>query len=110
MIDETGIDITKQKVDTIIMVETEDNHLFELKVVVPNKGVVEISGTESRLKLPVLGILTHSFADKTQIKTQINHFIGMLLKMALVFKNGNYESAPVIHASVKGPGYRYDVF
>ena len=115
-IDEIGIDVTKQKVGTTIMVETEDDHLFEMTVMVPVKAVVKVSGTEPRLKQPVLGVLTHSFSgDK---KTQINHWIGMLLKMSVVFKNGSYESAPIVHASIKGPekepgkgpGWQYDVF
>ena len=88
------------------MVETEDEHLFEIKVTVPAKGVMEVSGTEPRLRKPVLGVLTHSFAGKMQI----NHWIGMLLKMSLVFRNGSYESAPVVHATVKGPGWKYDLF
>lgn len=105
---ELGIDITKQPVGTTLIVETEDDHLFEMKVTIPQRGVVEVSGTEPRLKFPVLGVLTHSFSgDK---KTQINHWIGMLLQMSLVFKNGNYESKPVIHATVSGPGWKYDVF
>ncbi len=105
-VDETGIDITKQKAGTIIMVETEDDHLFEIEITIPGKGVVEVSGTEPRLKSTVLGVLTHSFSDKTQI----NHWIGMLLRMSLVFKNGSYESAPVVHASVKRSGWEYDLF
>jgi hypothetical protein len=104
--DEVGIDVTRQKPGTVIMVETEDEHLFEIKVTVPAKGVMEVSGTEPRLRKPVLGVLTHSFAGKTQI----NHWIGMLLKMSLVFRNGSYESAPVVHATVKGPGWKYDLF
>ncbi len=105
---ETGIDLTKQKIGTIITVETEDERLFEMVVKIPERGVVEISGTEPRLKSPVLGVLTHSFSGDKH--TQINHWIGMLLKMSLVFKNGNYESQPVVHASIKGPGWSYSVF
>jgi hypothetical protein len=107
-IKETGIDLTKQKIGTIITVETEDERLFEMIVKIPERGIVEISGTEPRLKNPVLGVLTHSFSGDKH--TQINHWIGMLLKMSLVFKNGNYESQPVVHASVKGPGWSYSVF
>lgn len=106
MTDELGIDITKQKIGTIIMVETEDNHLFEMEVTVPEKGVVRVSGTEPRLKYPVLGVLVHSSSGKTQI----NYWIGKLLEMSLIFKNGNYESKPVIHVSAKGDGWQYDLF
>lgn len=105
---EPGIDITKQKVGTTLLVETEDGRLFEMKVVMPEKGVLEIQGTDPRLKAPVLGILTHAFSgDK---RTQINYWIGHLLKMALMFRNGNLESAPVVHATVKGERWSYDVF
>lgn len=104
--DEIGIDITKQKVGTTIMVETEDNHLFEMEVTVPEKGVVKVSGTEPRLKFTVLGVLAHSSSGKTQI----DYWIGQYLKMLLVFKNGSYESKPVIHVSIKGDGWQYDVF
>ena len=103
---EIGIDITKQKVGTIIMVETEDNHLFEMEVTVPEKGVVKVSGTEPRLKFSALGVLAHSSSGKTQI----NYWIGKLLEMSLIFRNGNYESKPVIHVSVKGVGWQYEVF
>ena len=105
---ETGIDITKQKVGTIITVETEDARLFEMVVKIPASGIVEISGTEPRLKTAVCGVLTHSFSGDKH--TQINHWIGMLLKMSLVFKNGNYESQPVIHATIRGQGWSYNVF
>ena len=89
-----------------IMVETEDNHLFEMEITVPEKGVVKVSGTEPRLKYPVLGVLVYSSSGKTQI----NHWIGKLLGMFLIFKNGNYESKPVIHVTVKGNGWQFDVF
>jgi len=105
---ELGIDVTKQKIGTTLFIETEDGQLFEMKVVTPAKGVVEVHGTDPRLKAPVLGVLTHSFSgDK---RTQINHWIGLLLKMALVFRNGNLESGPVVHATIKGEGWSYDVF
>lgn len=103
---EIGIDITKLKLDTIIMVETEDNHIFEMIVRKPEHGVLEISGTEPRLKHSTLGVLTHSFDEKTQI----NHWIGQYLKMMLVFRNGNYESKLVAHASLKGEGWQFEVF
>lgn len=106
MDNELGIDLTKLEAGTMIFAETESDQLFEIKIVHPEKGVVEISGTEPRLKMPVLGILTHSSSGKVQI----NHWIGTLLKMSLVFKNGNFESTPVIHASVKSPKWNYNVF
>jgi len=109
---EIGIDVTKQAIGSTILVETEDNHLFELVVKRPETGVVEISGTEPRLKYSVLGVLTHSFSDNK--KVQINHWIGKLLRMSLVFKNGNFESKLVIHASIKGETdgekWKFEVF
>lgn len=105
---ETGIDITKQKIGTTIMVETEDDHLFEMVVKKPEQGVVEVTGTELRLKHPTLGCLAHSHTDDK--KTLINHWIGQYLKMMLVFRNGNYESKPVTHVSLKGEGWKFDVF
>lgn len=107
---ELGIDITQQLPGTVIFVETEDDMLFEMKVVVPREGIVEVSGTEPRLKQPTLGILSHSFSgDK---KTQINYWVGMLLCMSLLFKNGSYESKPVVSASIHGPdeAWKFDVF
>ena len=105
---ELGIDITKQKIGNTLLVETEDGRLYEMKVIMPEKGVLEVQGTDSRLKTPVLGVLTHAFSDDKKI--QINHWIGHLLKMALVFRNGNLESTPVVHATVKGERWSYDVF
>ncbi len=112
MTTEIGVDITKQKIGTTIMVETEDNHLFEMVVKRPESGVVEISGTEPRMKNHTLGVLTHSFSDDK--KTQINYWIGQYLKMMLVFRNGNYESKLVTHASIRGETdgkkWKFDVF
>ena len=107
-IDEIGIDITQQKIGAILFIEAEDGHLFEIEIVVPEKSIVKVSGTEPRMKYPVLGGLVYSFSSDK--KTQLNSWIGKLLKMSLVFKNGNYESAPVLHASVKGAGWQYNVF
>lgn len=104
--DETGIDIRKLMIGTTILVETENEHLFEMVVKKPENGVVEVSGTEPRLKLPTLGVLTHSF----DVKTSINFWIGKYLKMMLVFRNGNYESKPVTHASLRGEDWQYEVF
>lgn len=110
---ELGIDVTRQSVGTIILIETEDDVLLELEIMIPDKSIVRVSGTEPRLKHPVLGILSHSFSgDK---KTQIEHWIGMLLCLSLSFKNGSYETKPVVHASVKGASsdgrsWTYDVF
>jgi len=108
--DELGIDITRQTTGTTVLIETEDEVLLELEVVIPEKGIVKVSGTEPRLKHPVLGILSHAFSgDK---KTQLDHWIGMLLCLSLSFKNGSYETKPVIHASMRGPDntWSYDVF
>jgi len=103
---EIGINVTKQKIGTTIMVETEDNQIFEMVVRKPKLSVVEVSGTEPRLKYPTFGVLTHSFDEKTRI----DHWIGQYLKMTLVFRNDNYESKPVIHASLKGEGWQFEVF
>lgn len=108
--DELGIDITKQQPGTVILIETEDDMVFEMKITRPEKAIVEVTATEPRLKYPVLGILSHAFSgDK---KTQINHWVGMLLCVSLIFKNGNFETKPVVHASIRGPdnAWKFDVF
>jgi len=105
---EVGINITKQKIGTIIMVETEDGHLFEMVVRSPKHGVVEVSGTEQRLRYPTVGSLGYSISDDK--KTRIDNWIGQYLKMMLVFRNGNYESKLVTHASLKGEGWQFEVF
>jgi len=105
---EIGIDITKQKVGTTIMVETEDGQLFEMIIRKSEQGVVEVSGTEPRLRHPTLGTLAYSFTDNK--RTLINHWIGQYLKMRLVFRNGNYVSKLVTHASLKGEGWQFEVF
>lgn len=105
---EVGINITKLAIGTSIMVETEDSQVFEIVVRKPEHGVVEVSGTEPRLKNPTLGVLTHSSTDDK--KTQIDHWIGQYLRMMIVFRNGNYESQLVTHASLKGEGWQFEVF
>ena len=40
----------------------------------------------------------------------LDAWIGRTLQMFIRFRNGNLMSAPVIAASVIGPGWTYDVF
>jgi hypothetical protein len=104
---ELGIDISKLAAGTTILVETEDDRIFELKMADPGKGVAEISGTEPRMRRqPTLGMLTHSFSETIRI----DKWIGFGLRMSLTFRNGRYESAAVMHATVRGAGWSYDVF
>jgi hypothetical protein len=103
-----GIDLTRQRKGTKIMVET-DNHLFEITVLNPASGLVEVSSTLPLLRESTVGqYLRGVYALDANVG--LDAWIGRTLQMFIRFRNGNLMSAPVIAASVIGPGWTYDVF
>ena len=103
-----GIDLTKQTEGTRIIVET-DRHLFEIKLVVPSSGLVEISGSHPGLHNVTIGqYLRGVYVLDASIC--IDRWIGRTMQMLLRFRNTQYLSGPVVTAVIYGPGWTYDVF
>ena len=105
---EPGIDLRLLKTGTIIFLET-NLCLYELKVLNPNNGLIEISSTDEGLKQPTIGQFIASIypVDST---VRLEGWIGRNLVMEIRFRNNNYLSGPIISAGLKGTGWRYDVF
>jgi hypothetical protein len=103
-----GIDITRQPIGTTILVET-DTGLHELIVVNPQQATVQITGSDPRFHKPILGRLLQSVSALEPL-VKLNHWIGRAMKMVIAFRGEPYTSGIVLSATVKGPGWHYDVF
>jgi hypothetical protein len=103
-----GIDIRRQAPGTTIIVET-DTGLYELRVVNPVEGVVQVSGTDPRLHQPVLGRFLRSVCASDPQAVLDGH-IGRTMRMVIAFRNAEFESGIVVSATVRGEGWSYDVF
>lgn len=105
-----GVDISKLANGTTISLDTVDDQLFEVKMVNNTLSVVEVSGTDPRLKRPTSGVLTHSTVGKEKHQ----HFIAKDSKVTFVFKNGTLETQSVKQLTVRGHRdgnmWHYDVF
>lgn len=103
-----GIDITKQKEGTKIIVET-NNHLFEIKVLSPKEGLIEVSSTSPELKRPTIGQYMRGVYVLDSAVT-IDRWIGRTMQMYLRFRNGFFLSGPVVSATISGEGWKYEIF
>ncbi len=103
-----GIDISKQRPGTKIIVET-DNLIFELKVVDPSRGLLEVTSNSPLLRRPTIGQYLRG-VYVLDASVGIDHWIGRTMQMFLRFRNGYSLTGPVITASLSGPGWTYDVF
>ena len=102
---ETGIDLRRLAPGTSILLET-DTCLFELRVLNPTLGLVEISSTDPALHQATIGQLLSSVGPNGGR----DWWIGKGLAMRIRFRNGIYTSGPVASARVVGRGWHYDVF
>jgi len=103
-----GIDIRQQQPGTEIIVEA-DTGLYELVVVRPESGLVEVSGSDPRLRQPVLGQFLHS-VNVLDPTAKFDHWIGRATKMVIAFRNAQFESGVVMAATIRCKGWHYDVF
>ena len=103
-----GIDITKQRPGTKIIVET-DNLIFELKVVDPAKCLVEVTSNSPLLREPTVGQYLRG-VYVLDASVGIDHWIGRTMQMFLRFRNGDFLTGPAVTASASGPGWTYEVF
>jgi len=103
-----GIDLARQNKGTKIMVET-DNHLFEITVLNPASGLVEVSSTLPLLRQSTVGQYLRG-VYVLDANVGLDAWIGRTLQMFIRFRNGTFMSGPVVAASVVGLGWTYDVF
>ena len=110
---EPGIDIRKLKPGTIILLEAEPS-LYEIKVVYPVHGIVEISSSDPKLRVATIGQVLHSLHWSSP-SVPIPSWIGRGLALEIRFRNGLYRTQPVTAAGVQGKRedgsrWTYEVF
>lgn len=105
---EPGIDLAKLKVGTKVYVET-DTDVYEITMALAEGSIVEIWGTDKRLRTPVFGRFLHSINGRDR-RVCLNQWIGKGLRMLIAFRYGSFESGMVVSASVEGPNWHYVVF
>ena len=110
MPNEPGIDIRKLKPGTTVFLEA-DPCLYEIKVVHPVHGIVEISSNDPQLRVTTVGQLLHSITPGAPIPA----WIGKGLALEIRFRNGMYRTRPVTAAGVSGKHeddsrWSYEVF
>ena len=108
-----GIDIRKLRPETVILLEAEP-YLYEIKVVYPTHGIVEISSSDPNLHITTVGQLLHT-VHWSSPAAPIPSWIGKGLALEFRFRNGTYRTQPVTAATVKGrrddgSRWSYDVF
>jgi hypothetical protein len=110
---EPGIDIRKLKPETVILLEAEP-YLYEIHIMYPAHGIVEISSNDPHLHAATVGQLLQSVHWSSPV-APIPFWIGKGLALEIRFRNGVYRTQPVIAATVKGKRddgsrWSYDVF
>ena len=105
-----GIDLTKQKKGTSIIVET-DSLLFEIVVLDPGQSVDR--SREYGRRSCGSRRLASTFGASTSLDASvgIDNWIGRTMQMFHHFRNGDFSlTGPVVTASIAGPGWNYEVF
>ncbi len=110
---EPGIDIRKLKADATILLEA-DPYLYEMRVMYPIHGIVEISSSDPALRIATVGQVLHGFHWSSPA-APIPSWIGKGLTLEIRFRNGLYRTKPVTAASVSGKyedgsRWSYEVF
>ena len=110
---EPGIDLRRLTPDTIILLEA-DPYLYELRVLYPAHGIVEISSSDPTLRIATVGQVLHS-VHWSSPAAPIPSWIGKGLVLEIRFRNATYRTQPVMGASVSGTHkdgrrWSYEVF
>ncbi len=101
-----GIDVRRLKVGSYVFVETA-KHVYEMKVVLPHAGLLEITSSDPPLHVPTVGQFV---SGRCPPDCDVEGWIGKGLLMLIRFRNGYYTSAPVVSAEVEGAKWHYAVF
>jgi hypothetical protein len=97
---EPGIDIRKLRPGTILLVDAEP-WLYEIKVVYPVHGIVEISSSDPHLRIATVGQVLQS-VHWPSLAAPIPSWLGKGLALEIRFRNGLYRTQPLTAASVSG--------
>lgn len=89
------IDIRRLAQGTTLLLEGNCD-IYELIVKDPDLGLIEITSNNPVLRHPVIG--------------QLMNTIQWGGHLVVRFHNGHFYSAPISSASVRGPGWSYEVF
>ena len=110
---EPGINIRKLKTGTVILLEAAP-YLYEIRVMYPVHGIVEISSSDPMLRVATVGQVLHSLRWSSPV-SPIPSWIGKGLALEIRFRNGLYRTTPVTAASLggkreDGSRWSYEVF
>lgn len=105
---EPGIDLAKLTAGTKVYVET-DTDVYEITVTLQKEAIVEIWGTDKRMRQPLFGRFLHSVNGRNR-QVCLDRWIGKGLRMVIAFRYESFESGMVVSASVEGPNWHYEVF
>lgn len=88
--------------------------IYEIKVIQPDHGIVEISSNDPLLRVAAVGQVLHS-VHWSNPAAPIPTWIGKGLALEIHFRNGVYRTQPVTAASIHGKRedgsrWSYDVF
>jgi hypothetical protein len=97
---EPGIDLRRLKAETTILLEA-DPYLYEMRVMYPDHGIMEISSSDPRLGTATVGQLLHGVYWSCPAASR-PLWIGKGLALAIRFRNGTYRTPPVTAASASG--------
>jgi hypothetical protein len=104
-----GIDISLQRPGAIVQVVTNP-HVYELSIISPQKGLVRVTGNDTRLgRAPLIGEFQRSIYGLDEA-VFLDRWVGRAMRMMIRFKNGVLTSSVVTSASVAGNDWHYRVF
>jgi hypothetical protein len=103
------IDVTRLKAGTRILVQTETENIWALKVIDPKFALVEVYGTDPRFKdqPPVKGILLQSFLPGRDGQNLAHAFVKNWL-FQIKFANIILVGGPLKSALVEGDNWSYE--
>ncbi len=108
-----GIDVSKRRTDETIFVETigrQGTHLYEITILDPSQGVVEVNSTWPALHHRPRGQYVHGLHVQNDHQHYPYLWIAKGMRLVFRFANGFHITGTVMSGSVSGEGWKYDVF
>jgi len=102
------IDIRQLKVDDELLIDA-DPFIYQLRIINPIIGLIEVTSSDPRLKEPVVGIYLGGYYDLDDV-IEFEYRISVALKMKIKFLDCIYVTNPMLTARLIGKGFYYDVF